>query len=194
MEDQYFKNKLKNRFQDFQQPEESPMEWVKLEHKLDQKRFYRFTYNKFNIYYLGFICMYGIITTCLTGYYISQNYVNKKDYTPISLDKIPTDTVVSIQKPIHKIERIYIGDSKSNNSKTEVSQITDTMGMINKSTNQNSIENIGTLSQLHVNQNIKDTIKQKEPIKKKPIVILTKQDTIKKIDTVYVYKKKNKKK
>jgi hypothetical protein len=74
MERDPFKDILKNKFSNFEVKAQDDEDWDNINERLDKKRFFRFDFFRFNIYYVAFIATYGLVTTLLT-----INYLKNRD-------------------------------------------------------------------------------------------------------------------
>jgi hypothetical protein len=68
MDDEKLKNIFKKNLSNFEVP---PLEedWYDIDLELNKKRFFKFNFNRFNVYYLGLIIFYALLSTALSIHY-----------------------------------------------------------------------------------------------------------------------------
>lgn len=198
MSEENAKGMLKAKFMEYQVPSATHEDWDDIERELEKKRFFRFAYNRFNIYYLLFIGSYGLVTTFLTGLYIKQYFAKTELESSTHLSNIhkSAESLVShqdtsaqvhvlpkqiiIYRDFTDMERVTSGVPTDLNEKNNLSQTDSSISMTSH-------------QQKNILPEVKDSVaKVPSPTierKKNPIVV-NKHDTIRKYDTVYVHKKK----
>lgn len=197
MTDQDIKMALKGKFQHFEVPAADPYEWDELDRKLEDKRFFRFAYNRFNIYYLCFIAAYGLVTTGLTALYIKEHYIDHVHHSIFV--QMPDSS--SVAHPSRQRTDVWQGSDN------------DVEGLHQSAKDQQHVKSLGVEpSKQHLDTTVAytgqgkpvavNTIDTVKAIPEKAthtvddkkstqaLTVINKQDTIRKYDTVYVQKKK----
>lgn len=196
MTDQDIKTTLKDKLQHYEVPTATPYEWDELDRRLERKRFFRFAYNRFNIYYVCFIAAYGLVTTGLTILYIREHYILDvhEKVVPVSVDAShlhnPSDQRRSYQVksdinllPENTKSRNYVRDkgipeaSQESGSDTVIAHMPPKI--IASSIHRDTLSVVP-----------EKTVQELKNKKSQPLTVINRQDTIKKYDTVYVQKKR----
>lgn len=206
MSEEKIKDILKTRFTSYEVHETTPLEWDKLESRLEEKRFFKFAYNRFNIYYLGFIAVYGVITTCLTTLYVKEHFGNDKEIVNIQVREQDNDStaivnsedelynesnglVANKNREAYKSVKIGIGVE----NEQAYSSFNPNQGLGNLIVDSLKLGILGDVPKSVIEKESATIVSKsnhEETQKAAPVTIMLKQDTIKKYDTVFVYKKK----
>lgn len=198
MSEENAKSMLKAKFQEYQVPSTTHEDWDDIERELEKKRFFRFAYNRFNIYYLLFIGSYGLVTTLLTGMYIKEHFAKTEleasshlshtvkagdslvshQGTPTHVQVLPKQVIV--YRDFTSMERGTAEEPTGLKEKNNLSQNDTTISILSH-------------PQKNVLPEVIDSVIKTPSVtieKKKNPVVVNKHDTIRKYDTVYVHKKK----
>lgn len=179
--------------------------WQAIETDLQRKEFYGFSFYHFNVYYAGIILL-SLISTSFMMYkgYKFSNHEHRSYFEKKSVQKGAFNGIRSNTELIEKKESIEVNDSNKESSKTPLLEKEKESVIVSKNTNRINIQNRGNqenrlsksadsviketrLGEPKFTTDLLDSVKTKN--ESEPVIIHH-QDTIIKIDSVEVSRRK----